>query len=112
MVITVSPEKGASGVTKGVQVDTGFSGSIAVDRELIDSLRLSRIGEIHIATATSMDIKVALYLVYVTIPEISVREEPFAALEATRCLIGRKLIDRRKWLLDNVDNEFCLLKLS
>jgi len=110
MVATISPQKGTSGITKGVQVDTGFSGSIAIDQELIDSLSPNRIGEIPVATATSTGVRVALYLVYVSIPEINIRKEPFAALGATRCLIGRKLIDRRKWLLDNVKDEFCLMK--
>jgi len=112
MVITLSSQKGVKGITKGIQVDTGFSGSIAIDQDLIHSLSPHRTGEIRIATATSSDVKVALYLVYVTIPEMGIRGEPFAALEATRCLIGRKLIDRRRWLLDNIKNEFCMLKPS
>jgi len=109
MVVTVSSQKGVGGITRGVQVDTGFSGSIAIDRELLNSLNPKRIGEIRITTATSADVRTELYLVYVTIPEIGMRAEPFAALQATRCLIGRKTLDRRKWLLDNIKNEFCLL---
>lgn len=109
MAITVSAQKGAGGTTRGVQVDTGFSGSIAVDRELLTSLNPKRIGEIRIATATSAGVRTELYLVYVSIPEIGMRAEPFAALQATRCLIGRRILDRRRWLLDNMKNEFCLL---
>jgi len=109
MAVTVSAQKGVGGITRGVQVDTGFSGSIAIDRELLTSLNPKRIGEIRITTATSADVRTELYLIYVTIPEIGMRAEPFAALEATRCLIGRRILDRRKWLLDNMGNEFCLL---
>jgi len=109
MAVMVSSQKGVGGIARGVQVDTGFSGSIAIDRDLLNSLNPKRIGEIRITTATSTDVRTELYLVYVTIPEISIRAEPFAALQATRCLIGRRILDRRKWLLDNVKNEFCLL---
>jgi predicted aspartyl protease len=112
MVVTISHRKRASGITRVVQVDTGFSESIAIDDELIDSLRPNKVGEVRIATATSMDVRVELYLVYLTIPEVEIRDEPFAALRATRCLIGRKIMDGRKWLLNNVKNELCLLKPS
>ena len=99
-------------MSRRAQVDTGFSGSIAIDDELIDSLRPHKVGEVRIATATSMDVRVELYLVFITIPEMGVQEEPFAALRATRCLIGRKLMDGRKWSLDNIKKEFCLLNPS
>ncbi|MBO3800015.1 MAG: hypothetical protein FGF52_03025 [Candidatus Brockarchaeota archaeon] len=91
------------------QVDTGFSGAVAIDQELIDLLSPRRIGSIHIATATSLDVRTDLYLVYITILNIKINRQPFAALRATRCLIGRQLLDCRKWLLDNVQNKFCLL---
>ena len=109
MLVTMRAHEGGKDVTKAIQVDTGFSGSIAIDQELIDSLGPEKIGDIHIATATSTYVKVDLYLIYLTIPEINIKEKPFAALRATRSLIGRKLLNDRKWLLDNIADEFCLL---
>ncbi|MGQ9514452.1 MAG: hypothetical protein ACUVTL_05315 [Thermoproteota archaeon] len=109
MVVTISSQKDTGGITRRVQIDTGFSGSIAIDRELMNSLKPKRIGEIRVTTATDANVRADLYLVYVTIPEIGIRAEPFAALQATRCLIGRRMLDRRRWLLDNIKNEFCLL---
>ncbi|MEM3080073.1 MAG: hypothetical protein QXF21_07160 [Thermoproteota archaeon] len=101
-------EKGES-LSRMFQVDTGFSGAVAIDQELIDLLSPQRVGSIHIATATSLDVRTDLYLVYLTIPELKIIRQPFAALGATRCLIGRQLLDRREWLLDNLRNRFCLL---
>lgn len=107
--IVVSANEKEDGLTRMFQVDTGFSGAVAIDQELIDQLSLQRVGSIHIATATSLDVRTDLYLVYLTIPEVKINRQPFAALRATRCLVGRQLLDHRKWLLDNARNRFCLL---
>lgn len=106
---TISSRQEGKNVTKGLQVDTGFSGAVAIDQDLIDSLGPEKIGDIHIATATSTYVRVDLYLIYLSIPEMNIKGKPFAALRATRCLIGRNLLNDRKWLLDNIANEFCLL---
>jgi len=95
---------------KLIEVDTGFSGTIAVDEETIKELQLPAIGEITVSTATERGTPVGLRLVKITIPELRIRQEPLAALTATKCLVGRKMIRDRTWLLDNRANEFCLLK--
>ncbi|MEM3646890.1 MAG: hypothetical protein QW334_01910 [Thermofilum sp.] len=107
--IVVSANEKEDGLSRMFQVDTGFSGAVAIDQELIDLLSPQRVGSIHIATATSLDVRTDLYLVYLTISELKINRQPFAALGATRCLIGRRLLDRREWLLDNVRNRFCML---
>ncbi|MGQ9597538.1 MAG: hypothetical protein ACUVQY_04300 [Thermoproteota archaeon] len=109
MAIVISAGEKGEGLTRMFQVDTGFSGAVAIDQELIDILSPQKVGSIHIATATSLDVRTDLHLVYLTILEMKINRKPFAALRATRCLIGRRLLDRREWLLDNVRNRFCLL---
>jgi len=109
IAVTISADEKEGGLSRIFQVDTGFSGAVAIDQELIGLLSPQRVGSIHIATATSLDVRVDLYLVYLTILEMRINRRPFAALRATRCLIGRQLLDRREWLLDNMRNRFCLL---
>jgi predicted aspartyl protease len=109
ITIVVSAGEKEEGLSRMFQVDTGFSGAVAIDQELIDLLGPQRVGSIHIATATSPDVRTDLYLLYLTIPEVKINRQPFAALRATRCLIGRQLLDHQEWLLDNVRNRFCLL---
>ncbi|MCX8183788.1 MAG: hypothetical protein N3F08_05160 [Crenarchaeota archaeon] len=108
--IVVSASEEGEGLSRMFQVDTGFSGAVAIDRELVDLLGPRRVGSIHIATATGLDVRTDLYLVYLTIPELKINRQPFAALLATRSLIGRQLLNHREWLLDNVRNRFCLLR--
>jgi predicted aspartyl protease len=109
ITVVVSASEKGEGLSRMFQVDTGFSGAVAIDQELIDLLDPQRIGSIHIATATNLDVRTDLYLLYLTIPEMKISRQPFAALRATRCLIGRQLLDHREWMLDNVRNRFCLL---
>jgi len=97
-------------VKKPIEVDTGFSGTIAVDEKTVEELQLPVIGEITVNTATQRGTPVQLRLVKISIPELRIRQEPLAALTATKCLVGRKMIVDRRWLLDNRANEFCLLK--
>ncbi|MEM3647011.1 MAG: hypothetical protein QW334_02565 [Thermofilum sp.] len=105
----ISASEEGEGLSRTFQVDTGFSGAVAIDQELIDLLSPRIVGSIHIATATSLDVRTDLYLVYLTIPGMKIVRKPFAALRATRSLIGRQLLDHREWLLDNRRNRFCLL---
>lgn len=107
---TLASPKTRRSVNKTIEVDTGFSGTVAVDEETIEELQLPAIGEITVSTATQRGAPVELRLVKITIPELNIRQEPLAALTATKCLVGRKIIRDRRWLLDNQANEFCLLK--
>lgn len=107
---TLSSPKTTRRVKKSVEVDTGFSGTIAVDEETVEELQLPAIGEITVNTATQRSTPVKLRLVKITIPELRIKQEALAALTATKCLVGRQMIQSRRWLLDNKANEFCLLK--
>ncbi|MEM3489308.1 MAG: hypothetical protein QXO75_06610 [Nitrososphaerota archaeon] len=55
--IVVSAGEKGEGLSRMFQVDTGFSGAVAIDQELIDLLSLQRVGSIHIATVTSLDVR-------------------------------------------------------
>lgn len=107
---TLASPKTRKRVRKSIEVDTGFSGTIALDEETVEKLQLPSIGEITVNTATERGAPVKLRLVKITIPELRIRQEPFAALTATKCLVGRRMIQNRRWLLDNQANEFCLLR--
>ncbi|MEM3029662.1 MAG: hypothetical protein QXW09_05955 [Thermoproteota archaeon] len=94
--IVVSAGERGEGLGRMFQVDTGFSGAVAIDRELKYEYCQPSGDSAGLATATSLDVRTDLYLVYLTIPEVKISRQPFAALRATRCLIGRQLLDRRE----------------
>lgn len=93
-----------------VQVDTGFSGWIAIDGDVIRRLGLQRIGEIRVDTATERGVLTELYAIALSIPELNITREVFASLRTTRSLVGRQILDNARWLLDNVGGRFCLLQ--
>ncbi|MGB9717951.1 MAG: hypothetical protein ACPL4E_05855 [Thermoproteota archaeon] len=76
ITVVVSAGGKGEGLSRMFQVDTGFSGAVAIDQDLIDLLDPQRVGSIHIATATSLDVRTDLYLLYLTIPEMKINRQP------------------------------------
>lgn len=91
------------------KVDTGFFGTVTVDRRVVQELSLPIIGRDIVVTATEL-VEVELFPVKISIPELKIKDEVFLAYRTRGCLLGRSLLMGKRWLLDNIENTFCLIE--
>lgn len=101
--------RGAETVEVEAKVDTGFFGAVTVDEGVIQSLQLPMVGRDTVTTATET-VKVKLFPVRIRISQLGIKDELFLAYQTRRCLVGRRLLMGRRWLLDNVEKRFCLVE--
>jgi len=89
------------------KVDTGFNGSLAIDRESVKTLSLAPVGTTLVKTATGHN-EVSLYVVSISQPDLAIIQKTLA-IGTKRSLVGRKLLEKRTWLLDCKKGRFCII---
>jgi len=94
-------------VTISPKVDTGFNGSLAIDRESVKTLSLGPVGTTLVKTATGHN-EVSVYVVSISQPELAITHKTLA-IGTERSLVGRKLLENRTWLLDCKKERFCII---
>lgn len=88
------------------KVDTGFNGWLAIGREAVRSLRLKPAGRILVKTAVG-NREVSVYRVNLSQPDLNVAYATIA-IGTERSLVGRGLLENRRWLLDCEEHRFCI----
>jgi predicted aspartyl protease len=89
------------------RVDTGFNGSVAIDRETAMGLHVTPKGMVLIRTARGYS-ETPIYPVKIRQLELGI-DYTTLAIGAQRWLVGRTLLKDREWLLDFRKGRFCLM---
>jgi len=103
--ITLSSADRSATITP--KVDTGFNGSLAVDKEATKKLRVTPKGTTLIRTATGYS-ETSIYAINIRQSELGI-DQTILAIGAQRSLVGRILLNGRKWLLDCKEQKLCLM---
>ncbi|MEM2905537.1 MAG: hypothetical protein QW057_07825 [Candidatus Bathyarchaeia archaeon] len=103
-----NPEEPSRSEQETLQVDTGFSGPIALGAKLIETLALKPIGRVPIRTAAGYT-ETLLYRVLLTQRDLGIANRGITAIGTVKSLLGRSLLEPHRWLLDFQKRQLTLL---
>ena len=89
------------------KVDTGFNGSLAIDRESVRRLSLASVGMTLVKTATGYG-EASVYVVNICQPDLAIAHKTLT-IGTERSLVGRRMLENRTWLLDCKKERFCII---
>ena len=106
-VIEVTLSSADRKVTITPKVDTGFNGSVAIDREIAKRLHVTPKGTVLVRTATGHR-ETPIYPVNLSQLDLAVTYTTLA-IGTERSLLGRRFLENKTWLLDCKQGRFCIV---
>ena len=90
------------------KVDTGFSGTLGINTQIIKNLNLEAKGSMRIRTV--MGVKdTPIFPIRVRSSEIDLPESLIVAIKSPRPICGRSFLRNKLWFLDFKATKFCFL---
>jgi len=103
-----NPEHPSRSEQEAFQIDTGFSGLIALSTGLLGALALKPLGRVPIRTAAGYT-ETLLYRVLFTQEDLGIANRGITAIGTVKSLLGRRLLEPNRWLLDFQTKQLMLL---
>jgi predicted aspartyl protease len=91
------------------KVDTGFSGTLGLNNEIVSAINLKARGLMTVQTAIGVK-EVPYYPLKIKCDHIGLKDSLVFAIATPRAICGRTFLMNRKWLLDFKNSKFCCYK--